>query len=183
MVEPFQYRGSVNIFCAECGPLMKRTGSDKGFTIIELMVTVGVIAILAAIAIPNFLGLQEKAKRKVMMEVASSSKAELHHWMEAALHEQKGVVDVDGDGLLDPAEVHTNLQTIPNSWIQAYAKKVGYAPLSPWDKTKSLFTVGNPVPPRPGQIVFSTFNAGRSIKIIAYGKGGAKLYDDTVSVD
>lgn len=183
MVEPFQYSCSVNIFYAECGMLMKRTGSDKGFTIIELMVTVGVIAILAAIAIPNFLGLQEKAKRKVMMEVASSSKAELHHWMEAALHGQKGVVDVDGNGLIDPAEVHTNLLTVPNSWIQAYANKVGYAPLSPWDNTINLFTVGNPDPPSPGQIVLSPFNAGRGIKIIAYGKGGVKLYDDTVSVD
>lgn len=162
---------------------MKRTGSDKGFTIIELMVTVAVIAILAAIAIPNFLGLQEKAKRKVMMEVASSSKAELHNWMEAALHEQKGVVDVDGNGLLDPAKVHTNLLTVPNSWIQAYANKVGYAPLSPWDNTKSLFTVGNPAPPSPGQIVFSTFNAGRGLRILAYGKNGMTLFNDSVSLD
>lgn len=162
---------------------MKHTGSNKGFTIIELMVTVAVIAILAAIAIPNFLGLQEKAKRKVMMEVASSSKAELHHWMEAALHGQKGVVDVDGDGLLDPAEGHANLLTVPNSWIQAYENKVGYAPLSPWDNTKSLFTVGNPAPPSPGQIVFSRFNNGRGLRIIAYGKGGNILYNDSVSVD
>jgi prepilin-type N-terminal cleavage/methylation domain-containing protein len=163
--------------------LIKLRVKYKGFTIIELMVTVAVIAILAAIAIPNFLGLQEKAKRKVMSEVASSSKAELHNWMEAALKRQKGVVDVDGNGLIGPNESHFNLMTVPNSWIQAYAAKAGYTPLSPWDNTKMLFTVAPVNPVNPEQIVFSPFNAGRSIKIIAYGKAGIILYSDTVSVD
>jgi len=44
-----------------------------GFTIIELMVIVAVIAILTVIAIPNFLGLQERAKRRAIKEVASSA--------------------------------------------------------------------------------------------------------------
>ncbi|MGZ4792162.1 MAG: prepilin-type N-terminal cleavage/methylation domain-containing protein, partial [Ilumatobacteraceae bacterium] len=35
---------------------------DKGFTLIELMVVVLIIAILLAIAIPTFLGAQNKAK-------------------------------------------------------------------------------------------------------------------------
>ena len=77
---------------------------NKGFTIIELMVTVAVIAILAAIAVPNFLGFQDRAKKRVMKEVAASAKPELYHWLEAALHQQKGVIDVDGDGFI-PADL------------------------------------------------------------------------------
>jgi type IV pilus assembly protein PilA len=42
--------------------LRHRIQDDKGFTLIELMVVVLIIAILLAIAIPTFLGLRERAQ-------------------------------------------------------------------------------------------------------------------------
>lgn len=41
-----------------------RMKDDKGFTLIELMVVVLIIAILIAIAIPTFLGLRERAQNR-----------------------------------------------------------------------------------------------------------------------
>src|SRR3982750_4220937 len=42
----------------------RRRGQEEGFTLIELMVVVLIIAILIAIAIPTFLGARERAQNR-----------------------------------------------------------------------------------------------------------------------
>ena len=95
-----------------------RYGKDEGFTLIELMVVVLIIAILLAIAIPTFLGAQNKAKDRSAqsslrnsLTLAKSANSDLQDYSNAAffgtLDASEPTIDfvVGGTASLDPKTV------------------------------------------------------------------------------
>jgi type IV pilus assembly protein PilA len=61
----------------------KRLAGDAGFTLIELMVVVMIIAVLIAIAIPSFLGFRKSAQdRAAQSEIRSVLLSEKAYWLE-----------------------------------------------------------------------------------------------------
>jgi len=145
------------------------------------MIVVAIIGILAAISIPNFMGMQEKAKRRSLQEAVSSAKPELQNWLDATIRQEKGVVDLNGDGIIGMTEGPVStLANVPHSWVAAMINKKGGTPLSPW-YTKPLYTIAAGV--YSGGIVFSRTSGNRGIKIIGYALNGTTMIEESVSVE
>jgi len=163
---------------------MKLLGNNKGFTLIELIITAAIIGILAGAVITFYIGTIEKAKVASITRTASSASADLDLWLHSSLSDKSDLreIDTNHDGAINGLD-KTNGELLEEGVATTYinSRNTVLREMSPWfDLPMWNLTVEAEVPPN-GTINLQQPQSNQ-IRITAREKNGIIVYQQNLFI-